>query len=147
MLIKKPAFQIETASDFLKRYKINYNENSQLCKILPPYAKQLLAAINHGYKPINDIFLYFGQSAWDYAKDASRIHNVLILPPDNQPTQYNWRLVNGLAILGIDTAEEGSSGVELIEKLAFELLKNGARIVRIISASNHLVIYRQGGVL
>jgi hypothetical protein len=142
--IKKPAVQEITAGFFLKNHNINNNETLPFCKIIPPYARKLLIAINHGYKPANDIFLYFGESAWDYAKRNEYVHDILILPPNKRPNYYDWSVVNMLPVLGIDTSIQGS-GAELIEQLAFELLKYGAKIVRIILASNNLAIYRQGG--
>jgi len=141
--IKKPALQEEIAGNFLKHHDINCNENLPFCKIIPPYSKELLIAIRHGYKPRNDIFLYFGESAWSYAKKNKSLHDILILPPNQKPSQYDWTVVNMLPVLGFDTTTEGS-GVELTESLAFELLKCGAKIVRIILSSGRLAIYRQG---
>lgn len=108
----------------------------------PPFGRILSAKLTDGYKPNNNIYLYFGEDAWGFGKTMRKFHDLLILPPENNnPNAFNWGSVNGLSVLAIDTSTDGS-GFLLIELLAYELLKYGATVVTIILACKQLLIYR-----
>lgn len=101
------------------------NKNKTI-KPLPPYGRKLLIALQCGYKPKNDIFLFVGQNAWQDAKYFSNWQDVLILPPHRHPDEFDWSIVEGLSILLRDA---NNVQYEVIRKLAHSLLSSLASVV------------------
>lgn len=138
---KKPASQARTAGDFLKHCAVNNNKKLQPCKKFSPYSKRLYTARRNGYQPNNDIFLFIGKFAWQKASGLASIANVLLLPENDSPSDYNWNMLKGLPVLVYDMS---GMGAQLIRQLAYELLKSGATVVRVIAVNYKLAaIFRR----
>jgi hypothetical protein len=130
-----------------KMNKLLANEvglQSPISKRLPPYAKKICDGLKNGMKPKNDIFIFLGKYSWKKAASFLNIHSVASLPDGDNPANYLWWFVKGFSVLVIDTSGVGS---EVIRRLAYELLKAGATVVRVVLVSYKLVIFRQGGGL
>lgn len=115
-------------------------------RLLPPYSKELLNKLQSGNKPKNDVYLFLGTNAWQYAK--SHFQNgksVLLLPENTTPEKFIWP-VSELSVLIFDLRHKNSDEV-LIQQLALELLVAGAEIVRCVCYANQsplVVFYRDG---
>jgi hypothetical protein len=120
---------------------INYNLNNKTIKPFPPYGKKLFNALQCGYKPINDVFLFIGKNAWQKAKYFSNWQDVLVLPPHSHPDKFDWSITKKLSVLVFDT---GNVQYEVIRKLAYNLLSALASIVRVVLATSELVVFLQG---
>ncbi|MGD9152163.1 MAG: hypothetical protein PVG30_00685 [Gammaproteobacteria bacterium] len=108
------------------------NKNKTI-KQLPPYGRKLLIALQCGYKPTNDVFLFVGQDAWQNAKYFSNWQDVLILPPHRHPDEFDWSIVKGLSVLLRDA---DNVRYEVIRKLAHSLLSSLASVVYVPLADN-----------
>lgn len=113
------------------------NNNKQY-RINPPYAKQLTDAVRQGKKPPNDIFVFIGKDAWNFAKRKLSYLWVTLLPIDTPPDKYRWDFVNGFSVLVIDTSGETYT---TIRQLAYELLCAGATVVRLLTFHNQVIIF------
>jgi len=107
-------------------------------KRLPPYGKRLKEFLLNGHKPKNDIFLFVGNGAWHKAEFFKNSHNVLILPPNNNPDEFDWSIVRGFSVLIFATS---NIHYNIIRKLAYQLLSYSSSIVRVILANHKLVIF------
>lgn len=107
---------------------------------LPPYGKPLKDLIDKRFKPDNSIFLYIGREAWDRARKKliSHPNNVLVLPPYNCPTLYDWP-VKQCDVLIIDC---GYPEQDYIDDLVFCLYNADAEVVRYISPDHKLTVYQ-----
>ncbi len=95
---------------------------------LPPFGRALDAVLKAGRKPGNSVFCFVGSEAWPIAKFHDRYQAVLLLPPDENPSQYRWP-VTGLDCL---VARIGETTKREILLLTRELLIAGAVRVVII---------------
>lgn len=110
------------------------------CKKLPPYGRHLIDLIK-SQKINNDLFVLIGEGGWDYAKWHKAIgHAVLVLPNGDFPQEYRWDAVKNLDVLVVVTSPVP---FQLVRSLAYELLRAGAFIVRAVSLTGSLVIFRQ----
>ena len=109
----------------------------------PPFAKRLFELSLKGVVRSNDVFIFLGDNAWYRAKSYPQDTCwVTLIPNDgSKPDKHNWGFVKTLSVLIFDT-----SGVnyQLIEHLAYELLKAEATIVRAITFYGELAIFTQG---
>jgi hypothetical protein len=107
-------------------------------KRLPAYGKQLLQGRRN---PRNDIFLCVGKKAWSIAKGKRSIVDVLVMPNDGTtPMFYDWSVVKKASVLVLETSDIGE---KIIRSLAYELLKAGAEIVRVICSGKSLLVFRR----
>lgn len=117
-----------------------YSNNNKIVKRFPPYGRKLFNALQCGYKPTNDIFLFIGKNAWQEAKYFSRFQDVLVFPQDYHPGEFDWSVVNGFSVLVFDT---GNVHREVIKKLAYSLLLALAAIVRVALMDYQLIIFHK----
>lgn len=93
-------------------------------KPLPPYAKQWLnAGARYGPQVI------CGPGAWAFAEHRKRCGFALVAPPDRDPLEFDWSLLNGRAVVLI---EVGGFDTEVVERTALALLIAGVPHVRTI---------------
>lgn len=111
-------------------------------RTFPPYGANLASLAKQGRTPPNDIFIFLGKSAWQKAREFSRIHWATLLPQNTSPNEYRWDFVCGHSVLIFDTS---GVGCEIVRHLAYELLKARASIVRAVVANyKKLVVFRRG---
>jgi hypothetical protein len=108
---------------------------------IPPYGKPLKALLEQGQLPSNSVYLYIGEKAWDKAKATamSRPTRTLILPPEKNPSDYDWP-VKGCDILIIETTEVDT---EYIEHFVLILFSYGATRVTLISTDFIFSVYEK----
>jgi hypothetical protein len=109
-------------------------------KKLPPYARQLKVKLGQGHRP-KEIWLWMGASAWHKARSFIAYRDNLVLPINTSPADFNWIIVKGFEVLGVDTS---GIGCETIRQLAYEILKAGASIFRIILPNFSLAVFSRG---
>ncbi len=85
---------------------------------LPPYGAQYLAA-----PPSAGLCIAIGPDAWDYAK--KKPFAVLVVPDDNQPSDYRWPSHPGGALI----FERGIYDNHRLTAMATELLVAGSPFV------------------
>lgn len=112
-------------------------------KPLPPYSSTLSVFVSEN----NDIYLFAGHHAWEYARGFYKKRAVLALPLRKNPADYRWP-VSGRSILVFDCAylskqPEYALETDYIRKLAHRLLQAKATVVRVIYFDSAL--YRYGG--
>jgi len=94
--------------------------------LMPPYGRELAAARRRGESP--NVFLHGGDRSWDRAKLRAP-PEVLCLPPDANHYDYDWSLVQGLALTLIVWNREPS----LVDSFARQLVIAGASLVAALS--------------
>ena len=117
----------------------NFNNPS---KNFPPFGRELANKLRAGYRLKNNIWLFLGNACWKRARNKQVGGDaVLVFPPDqSDPFQFNWGIVSGLSILGIETTH---LNYEIIRQLAYCLLKVGAKGLWLITHDFRLVIFRK----
>lgn len=109
-------------------------------KPLPPYGKELLKQ-----KTPNEIWLFFGEHAWRYAKNHHAYGKaVLVMPEDKLPDDFYWPVQN-TEILIFDLNINASE--VLLKRLAWQLLSSGAKVVRLVRlfcSASVVVFYHDG---
>jgi len=106
---------------------------------LPPYGIKLYKHLAGGNKLTNDIFLFMGKNAWRKADAHNRNKFVLCLPPDKNPIDYDWPVLNcDVLIFDSDPIDE-----YLIELLAEQLFSYGANIVRYVSNEDSMTVFKK----
>ncbi len=108
---------------------------------IPPYGKPLKALLEAGQLPINSVYLYIGEHAWEKGKLSAycRPTRTLALPPNHLPFSYEW-CVQGCDILMIETSHVAT---EYIEDIVSELFKYGATKVTLISTDFLVTTYKK----
>lgn len=105
---------------------------------IPPFANTLR---NLPPTVSADVCLYFGEG--DTWKPATFRHRcelpVLVLPTSDPVEKFDWRAVKGWDVLAVQI---GDCPPEHIPRMAWALLRAGARIVRVV-AGTRLVVYRR----
>ena len=93
-------------------------------------------------RAFSEIRVYTGVRAWRLrANHAAAMPDraMLLLPPGDPPEIYSWPVV-GYEVLVIDT---GGTPENMLRKLAYRLLCDGARVVRIVDTTKGaLAIFR-----
>lgn len=109
-------------------------------KPFPPHGKQVSEMLKKNlYK---EIFLFLGKSAWKHAQGSMQNRLKIAFPDDiGNPQDYYWGFAKGLEILAYDTS---GVGLEIIRRLARELLMAGATVVRVVLICYKLIVFRQG---
>ena len=106
---------------------------------LPPFGRTLADALRSGMRPRGDVWIYTGTDAWDAAKARSQFRTVLVLPENEIPESYNWP-VRGVDVLVVETSPVNP---EILYRLAWRLLCDGAKVVRVITHDNGLAVFRE----
>ena len=99
---------------------------------LPPYARALRDRLRAGWWPSNGgLFVATGAEAWDWARawreDLARAY--VLLPPDEDPSGYDWAIAAGFEVLIYDF---GDLDERVAEQLAVLALHAGARLALVI---------------
>jgi hypothetical protein len=113
---------------------------------LPPYAKRLSDRFATGWKAdwTGTIFIAAGDHAWDHGgqwAERATITNraFLVLPPNTDPTVYDWRIVAGHDCVLYDT---GGLSDATAEDFAVLMIQTGADLVLVAGEERDTVSYR-----
>ncbi len=113
---------------------------------LPPYGKRLSDRFATGWKAdwTGTIFIAAGHHAWDHGRQWAERASItnrafLVLPPNTDPTVYDWRIVAGHDCLLYDT---GGLSDATAEDLAVLLIQTGADLVLVAGEERDTVSYR-----
>lgn len=124
----------------------DYTKGSLCPRHLPPYAKRLSDRFATGWKAdwTGTIFIAAGDHAWDHgAQWAERVsitnRAFLVLPPNTDPTVYDWRIVGGHDCVLYDT---GNLSDATAEDFAVLLIQTGADLVLVAGEERDTVSYR-----
>lgn len=109
-------------------------------KKLAPYGRHLKEMLENDQLPLNDVYLFIGDHAWQTGKEWTLMRpTTLILPPHQNPHYFYWPVKN-CDVLIFDTS---SSNLETIEQLVIILFAYQANIVRFISTNNLLTVFKK----
>lgn len=104
----------------------------------PPYGRHLMALRPRDIQG-GEVRVYVGDGpTWEHAKnrDAQGLP-VLVLPPDTTPDRYAWP-VSGWQVLIIQL---GAFPAEVVPRLAYQLLKASAWVVRAAVPGSNVLVY------
>jgi hypothetical protein len=96
---------------------------------LPPFAREVIAAIAAGRSP--NVYAFTGPRAWERAQRRRTEHGVgsaLVIPNDAEPGSFNWTFLRGLAVVLHADLISPNNRPALIA-LAAELVAAGVRFV------------------
>jgi|SRR5579859_1064062 hypothetical protein len=107
---------------------------------LPPFGKYLYCLLSEDKSPVNDVYIFIGNKAWEKAKGFQVIRpTTMCLPITNEPDDFQWPVIN-CDVLLFDTS---LSSEKRIEKLAACLFRDRANIVRYISVDYQLNVFNK----
>ena len=113
---------------------------------LSPYAKRLSDRFATGWKAdwTETIFIAAGEHGWDHGRQWAERASItnrafLVLPPNTDPTVYDWRIVAGHDCLLYDT---GGLSDATAEDFAVLLIQTGADLVLVAGEERDMVSYR-----
>lgn len=108
---------------------------------LPPFAKPLYDLHMKGQIPLCGVWLFLGKDSWAKGKAFSISYpaRVLAIPPWNSALTYYWP-VRDCDILMVDT---GFSNDDYLDEVASCIYEFDAKIVRLITFDNALIIYHK----
>lgn len=112
---------------------------SNRVKQIAPYGKELEGFLEWNTLPRNDVFIFCGINAWKKASALKQTQFVLCLPLGSEPCKYVWP-VKDCSILLFDT---GGVTIANLEEFSYHLLKVNAAIVRSITFSGVMIVYRR----
>ncbi len=96
---------------------------------LPPYGRELCEARRRGLAP--NVFIHAGDRAWARAR-VRRPPEILCLPPEAEPENYDWRLCHRLQLTLVVHGRDAA----FIDRFARLLVSSGAALVAALSASD-----------
>jgi|SRR5918992_4793331 hypothetical protein len=111
--------------------------------LLPPYGRRLIGRFASGWRPASKaVFIAAGSDAWRIARrwDSESGHRALLcLPPDSDPSSFDWGVVAGLDCI---VFVAGDVMEDVLDRLAAHVLRAGAGRVVACGDNMSMIAYR-----